>query len=186
MNLDLIYELVPINTTWRRGQDGFDLHQGNDDTYIYSVLDSELARIDPRLPAAIQMLPDADRIGLKIRTMLGIWDFDIYLESVEGRKVAVLGVEDFDVKSTVVTLTGYGCYYNEQLTPSSGDVVLLPEEPYVKFDLSRTWLDATFPHWEQRYKVARDLDMNPTLAVRAMLEGANIVSNPDLPDGLSV
>lgn len=178
--------LVPLNTTWHRVEGGFDLHNCRDDTYIYTVSDSELEQLDPRLPHAIQMLPASDNFALTIRLMVGIWDCPTYLVTAEGRNVAVYGVTDLAMKSDIVTVMCYATYFTEHMSAYCEKPVLIPEEHVKDFNLTRKWLDTTYPGWEKRYQVARDLDFNITLAVRAMLEGVQVASNPNLPDSLSV
>lgn len=186
MNLQLMTQLIPLNTAWCSVEGGFNIHSIRDNEYLGHISDIELAQIHPHVPAAIRLMPPSDEFALKLRTMIGIWDSSMQLEANDGKKVAIFGIRSIAIKAKTVDVECYGTYYSDVILPDGQDTVRLPDEHVQNFKMSRKWLDTAHPGWKNRYLVACDLDMSLTHAVRAMVQNVPVVKHTVvLPEGLT-
>lgn len=150
------------------------------------VSDETVGMFGSSLPATIRLLEMLHREvnGMFVMHAFLLSGIDIHVLT-HGALYAVQTVNRLSFFSDSVSIRGNGFLYSKYTDPATGEELLVPTGPGpVIAEVQKAWLDDVAPGWLTRYQLSRDLDMNPTEALRAMVAAPVTPAIDDFPTNL--
>lgn len=184
-----IEKVVPRWTSLSAAANGFATKTliGNDYEHGF-VPETELTKLDPRLPAALRVYEEdgPNVYGIIVSHMLRLWSTDTFVISTNGERYAIAEVTDILFSRTEVHIQGDGYRYNVRKHPDTGEALHIPAGPAPKaVPVAKAWLDQNHPGWRERYRIASDLGMSKYEALQAMVSLPSIQLSVEIPADIS-
>lgn len=182
---ELLDSLMPPSSVLEPDIGGFALRVPLGGSFEYSFIpDSEFAKVDPRLPAAIRVFEQ--QIGEVQRTYVShiveLWSANCYVETERGDLCVITQVTHVVLAKDSVIITGSCFDYIEFRNPENDEMLLLPVGyGATEVAVTKAWLNKHWPGWAERYHLAAELGMSPEDTLNAMVSVTACDSNVMLP-----
>lgn len=189
MDTNLIFQLLPRNATLSPVEGGFYVELPRAPSYF---LENEaLQRIDSRLPDGIRLLKKArefDKVPASaIVIMLHLWEATMHIKNASNDLVGMSRVGNINELEALVRVQCDGYIYTEEQVRDTGEVLNIPTDTATSLCLiKKSWLHKQYPGWQERLKVACDIGVDYTAAMRHMLSTDNPTVNVTVPSDLTL
>lgn len=187
----LFYSVIPENADWQRVADGFSvsaisLYKDNGkQSFIPDIL---LKAIHPLLPQVITLRIEENLSCHRndLRLTLSVWDCETIVKNEYGHATAFFYLEDVDVCSEDIYISGDAVSLREKINPDTGDTIYLSVDYAAQASICKMWMNESYPAWYKRFCIATDLGLDLVQVLQTMFDQSPTLDISVPPSDLAV
>lgn len=185
-NLELFRKLIPFRAYVKPCPGGILVSTGRGFAQADTVFrsDAELNDVQPNLAGGLRAYGEKTPVFLSndARRVLAILMADMFVTDENNENICICYVDFAEVSDEHLCINGTAFPYIEGADPLTHEVMLVPStiDPGT-IRITKVWLDAHRPGWQQRFDISTELNIHLTECIRSVLEKSNKLLPESLP-----